>query len=321
MPKNAPEEKIRIGISSCLLGEEVRFDGGHKRDDYVLNTLSHFFKWVPVCPEVEIGLGTPRETLRLVGDVSAPRMVTTKTNIDHTDKMAAFAQAKSQALAGMNIHGYILKKDSPSCGMERVRVYGDGNMPARNGTGLFAQALKDKLPYLPLEEEGRLNDFRLRENFIVRVFCHYRWGQLMANCPRAGDLVDFHTRHKLLIMAHSEKHMRELGKLVGQSGQTNFEALLQKYAELFFAALSFKSTNKKHANVLQHIAGHFKKHIDSRDKAELKQNIDDYRLGLVPLIVPLTLLKHYTNKFDISYIREQIYLNPHPKELMLLNHV
>lgn len=318
---NIFEIKLRLGVSTCLLGENVRFDGGHKHDVYLTDILAKFVEWVPVCPEVEIGLGTPRESLHLAGDPESPRLVTTKTKIDHTDAMRKFAHTKIAQLQRLNLNGYILKKDSPSCGMERVRVYAEKGMPARNGVGLFAQALMEQMPTLPIEEEGRLNDAKLRENFIVRVFCHYRWQRLLEKKFSLHDLVTFHTQHKFLLLAHHENNYRALGKLVAEAKAYKPKELQEAYAQLFFAALRYPATAHKHTNVLQHIAGYFKKQLDERDKRELQDTIADYHQGFLPLIVPLILIRHYADKFDIAYIKDQVYLNPHPKELMLRNHV
>lgn len=314
-------DAVRIGVSSCLLGEEVRFDGGHKRDQYVTGILGRYMQWVPVCPELELGLGVPREALRLVGDPEAPRLVTVKTNVDHTDGMLAWARARIDALEDMSLDGYILKSKSPSCGMERVRVYTEAGIPSRSGPGLYARVLMEALPLLVVEEEGRLNDPRLRENFIVRVFAHHRWRQLTRTRLGPGGLVAFHARHKLLLMAHSEPHLRALGRLVARARAERPSELARRYAEDFFAALRVKATRRTHTNVLQHIAGHFRKRLDRRDRAELHAMIADYRAGLVPLVVPLTLLKHHIGRLELGYLRDQIYLEPHPRELMLLNHV
>lgn len=314
-------EKIRLGISSCLLGENVRFDGGHKKDQYITNTLAQFFEWVPVCPEMEIGLGAPRESMHLLGRPEAPRLVTTKTKRDYTETMLAYARAKVAQLEKLGLHGYLLKKDSPTCGMERVKVYNDDHIPSKTGVGLFARVLLEKMTSLPVEEEGRLSDPRLRENFIVRVFCHFRWQQLQQQKPRVGALVRFHAQHKYLLMAHSPKHLSELGRLVAGAQAFTPKELLARYAELFFAALRRPASPKKHTNVLQHLTSYLKKQLDERDKQELHATIKDYHAGLLPLIVPLTLLRHYVRKFDLAYLQDQIYLNPHPKELMLLNHV
>jgi uncharacterized protein YbgA (DUF1722 family)/uncharacterized protein YbbK (DUF523 family) len=321
-PHGSSEIKIRLGISTCLLGENVRFDGGHKHDQYLTGTLGSFVEWVSVCPEVEIGLGTPRESLHLAGDPEAPRLVTTKTNQDHTTAMLKFAQAKIEQLKRLQLNGYILKKDSPSCGMERVRVYAEKGMPAtRNGVGLFARALMEKMPNLPIEEEGRLNDPKLRENFIARLFCHQRWQLLREKPFRLADLIAFHAQHKFLLLAHHEKNYREMGKLVAEGKSHAPKKLLARYEAFYFTALRHPAPRRKHANVLQHLAGYFKKQLDEKDKKELHLTIADYQRGLLPLIVPLTLIKHYINKFDIQYLQDQVYLNPHPKELMLLNHV
>jgi len=211
----ASDEPIRIGVSSCLLGERVRFDGGHKRSDFLVETLGHFVEFVPVCPEMEIGLGVPRETLRLVRDGIDPRairLVANKRGLDHTDKMIAFAERRPAALAREELSGYVLKKDSPSCGMERVRVYGPSGMPTRDGTGLFTAALLQRYPSLPVEEEGRLSDPHLRENFVERVFAYRRLRSFFSGRWTLGGLVRFHTVHKLVLMAHSPKAYSELGR-------------------------------------------------------------------------------------------------------------
>lgn len=314
-------DKIRLGISSCLLGENVRFDGGHKKDQYITKTLAQFFEWVPVCPEMEIGLGAPRESLHLLGRPEAPLLVTTKTERDYTETMLAYARAKVAQLEKLGLHGYLLKKDSPTCGMERVKVYDDNHVPTKTGVGLFARVLLEKMTSLPVEEEGRLSDPRLRENFIVRVFCHFRWQQLQQQKLRVRALVRFHAQHKYLLMAHSPKYLSELGRLVAGAKALTPKELLARYAELFFAALRRPASPKKHTNVLQHLTSYLKKQLDERDKQELHATISDYHAGLLPLIVPLTLLRHYVRKFDLAYLQDQIYLNPHPKELMLLNHV
>ena len=314
------EATIRVGISSCLLGEKVRWNGDHKEDHYVTGTLAQFFEWVAVCPEVEIGLGTPRETIHLVGDPETPRLKTTSTDIDLTNQMLKYAGRKVRELEALHLSGYILKRDSPSCGMQRVRVYSDSAMPAKRGVGVFARVLMDRLPFLPVEEEGRLKDRTLRENFIVRVFCYQRWQEFMAGNWKVGHLVSFHTKHKLLLMAHHEPNARQLGRLVAQGHCLKRGELRDRYANLFFAALRHRSTAPKNAKVLQHILGHFKKQVDASDKKELLAAVEDYRRGWLPLIVPITLIKHYVDKFDIEDIKGQIYLNPHPKELMLRNH-
>jgi uncharacterized protein YbgA (DUF1722 family)/uncharacterized protein YbbK (DUF523 family) len=299
----------------------VRYDGGHKRDRYLTDTLGTFFEWVPVCPEVEMGLGTPRETLRLVGDPAAPRLVFAKTGTDQTDGMQAWANERLERLAETDLSGYILKSDSPSCGMERVRVYGAAGMPQRTGVGIFARALMERLPLLPVEEEGRLHDLPLRENFVERVFCYRRWRDLVAGGLTRGRLVAFHAAHKLLLLAHSPKHYAELGRLVAEAKAHTPHELESRYGTRFMTTLGLKATPKKHANVLHHILGYLKRDLDGPDKAELVAVIEEYRLGLVPLVVPLTLFRHHLARISVPYIQEQVYLNPHPKELMLRNHV
>jgi uncharacterized protein YbgA (DUF1722 family)/uncharacterized protein YbbK (DUF523 family) len=296
---------IRIGISSCLLGEKVRYDGGHKRDPFIVETLGQFFQWVPVCPEMELGLGTPRESLHLVGDLAAPRFVTVRSQRDHTAAMQQYAEERLAALATLGLHGYILKRGSPSCGMERVRVYSQTGTPPRHGRGLFAQALMQRFPLLPVEEEGRLHDMGLRENFIERVFVYFRWGVLLASSPQPKDLVQFHTQHKMTLMAHSRRHYQRLGQLVAQAGEHPLTELLSRYGALLMQGLAIKATTKKHANVLYHLAGYLKKQLDAADKEELVACIENYRQGYVPLVVPLTLLKHHLRRHPTPWVLER----------------
>ncbi len=315
------DEPIRIGISACLLGEKVRFDGGHKRDRYLTDTLGQYFEWVPVCPEVEVGLPTPRPSLRLEladGDV---RMVVTKEGRDLTRAMRSYAKSRVAALAEKELRGYLLKKDSPSCGMERVRVYKEKGPPNRNGRGLFAEALLARYPLLPVEEEGRLHDPMLRDNWVTRVFAYHRLCGLWKGRWKVGDLVRFHTAHKFLLLAHSPQDYRELGRTVAAAKQIDRKELRAQYDTQFMAALTKKATRKKNTNVLQHILGFFKKEIDGPSRQELLAHIEDYHGGLVPLVVPLTLVAHYVRLLDVEYLRDQVYLAPHPKELALRNHV
>lgn len=313
---------IRLGISSCLLGENVRFDGGHKQDLFLLKTLGRYVEWVPVCPEVEIGLGTPRESLRLVGSPESPRLVAPKSGSDHTTAMRSWARVRLEELTALNLHGYVLKKDSPSCGLFRVRVYGEKGMPSRTGQGVFARELVTRMPLLPVEEEGRLHDMRLRENFIERVFAYYRWTHMLDTDGTAAGLVRFHTAHKLTVMAHSPPHQLEMGRLVARAGSRSWDKILVAYGQLLMEALQVLGTTKKHANVLHHLMGYLKKVLSSPDKAELLRLIDEYRRGLVPLVVPLTLFQHYFRRYPVpDWVHHQVYLNPYPKELMLRNHV
>ncbi|MGW8195724.1 MAG: YbgA family protein, partial [Desulforhopalus sp.] len=242
---------IRIGVSSCLLGNPVRYDGGHKHDRYITGTLGTYFQFVPVCPEVECGLSIPREAMRLVGDPDAPRLVTNKTGVDHTDRMNDWAKKRVNELAEENLCGFIFKSKSPSSGMERVKVYDANNVPRAIGVGLFARAFKERFPLLPVEEEGRLHDLILRENFIESVFVYRRWRNTVAGFT-AGKLVTFHTRHKLLLRAHSEKYYRELGRIAARAGTIDPQLLCTSYQDNLMTAMRLKPTVKKHVNVLLH---------------------------------------------------------------------
>ncbi len=312
---------IRVGISSCLLGQNVRFDGGHKLDTLITETLGQYFEWVPVCPEMEIGLGAPRESLRLVQDAESARLIATKSGTDHTHAMTDWAGKRLEELAQLNLHGYILKKDSPSCGMERVRVYDRKGMARRTGSGIFAGLLRQRFAMLPVEEEGRLHDLSIRENFVERVFSSHRWQEFLSTKPQRGDLVDFHTRHKLTLSSHSDGHYRRLGRMVADLGKRKMSEVLDDYGRLFMETLRVRATARKHANVLFHILGYLKKEIDGGDKAELIASIESYRQGLVPLIVPITLLVHHLRRHTVPWLQEQTYLNPYPAELMLRNSV
>jgi uncharacterized protein YbgA (DUF1722 family)/uncharacterized protein YbbK (DUF523 family) len=316
--------RIKIGISACLLGEEVRFDGGHKRDRFITDVLGPHVDWVSICPEVEMGLGTPRETLRLVrpDGPGGLRMLTTRTGVDHTDAMNRWAGKRLEALAREeNLCGYILKKDSPSCGMERVKTYGAQGMPERSGRGLYADALLRRFPTLPVEEEGRLSDPRLRENFIERIFARRRLKDLFGSGWGMRPLVRFHTAHKMSLLAHSTTKYQVLGQLVARGQETSKRELRDAYERLFMETLSIVATTRRHANVLMHMAGHLKKVLDAGSRQELVQAIDEYRRELVPLVVPLTLLRHHVRVHGIDYLAGQTYLEPHPRELMLRNHV
>lgn len=312
---------IRLGISRCLLGDEVRFDGGHKRDHFLTDVLGRYVEWVPVCPEVEAGLGTPREAMRLVGNPRHPRLMTITSAHDHTAAMETMIQERLESLDKMELSGFVFKKGSPSCGLDRVRVYTERGMPSHSGSGIFAQAFRNQYPLIPLEEEGRLSDPSLRENFIERVFSYHRFQDLVRTGITSHALIRFHTIHKYLLLAHSQRHYEAMGRLVGQAKRYRARELALKYGELFMHALAMKATVRKHVNVLQHIVGYLKNRLGTHEKTELLGVIDDYHRGLTPLVVPLTLVKHYVRIFDVRYMHDQVYLNPHPKELMLRNHV
>jgi uncharacterized protein YbgA (DUF1722 family)/uncharacterized protein YbbK (DUF523 family) len=310
--------QVRLGVSACLLGAKVRFDGGHKRNRFLIDELGRYFEFVPFCPEVAIGMGTPRPSIRLVGDVLAPRALGSRdAGLDVTDALQAYSANRARRL--QDLSGFIFKKDSPSCGMARVKVYSDKNMPQRDGVGIFARAVQQENPLLPVEEEGRLNDSALRENFVSRVFVYARWQALCQQGLSKKGLLDFHTRHKLLLMAHSPIAYRELGRLLAQSDNATLDELADRYVERVMEVLKAPASRKRHVNVLQHILGYLRKHVDAARRADLVDVIDDYRRGIVPLIVPVTLLQHHFHSNPHPWISRQVYMNPHPRELMLRN--
>ncbi|VGO12484.1 hypothetical protein PDESU_01037 [Pontiella desulfatans] len=315
-------EKIRIGVSACLLGEKVRYDGQHKHDSYITGTLGQWFEFVPVCPEFELGLGVPRETMRLEGDPENPRLVTGKTRRDLTEPMLAWCSRRVKELERENLCGYIFKSKSPSSGMERVKVYPTGGgMPVNKGRGLFAHAFMQHFPLLPVEEEGRLNDPALRENFIERLFTLKRWREMLAEDDSRAGLVKFHERHKYLLMSHSIPHYRELGRIVADVKGKRLPAVQAIYHAQLMEALRLRATIKKHVNVLEHMAGYFKRQLGPDEKQELVETIASYRQAHVPLIVPVTLINHYVRKYQEPYLGQQYYLKPHPTELHLRNQV
>jgi uncharacterized protein YbgA (DUF1722 family)/uncharacterized protein YbbK (DUF523 family) len=315
------DEPIRLGISSCLLGAKVRFDGGHKHDRYLTDVLGEWFRWVPVCPEVEIGLGTPRPTIRLVQGGKHPRLVEPKSGEDLTERMEIYSRRRVDELMAKDLDGYVLKRASPTCGMERVKVYTEAGMPVASDAGVFARILMERWPTLPCEEEGRLNDPMLRERFIEHVFCRHRWRTLVRRGLSRRSLIAFHTAHKLLLRAHNEAGYRRLGRIVASAGTIPDAELFDSYEAEFNAVLSARATRKRHANVLYHVLGYLKQVLDPFEKQEAVALIEDYRKELVPLVVPITLLRHHAAKHDVDYLKGQLYLEPHPRELMLRNRV
>lgn len=314
-------DKIKLGISSCLLGEEVRYDGQHKLDRYLRDTLGQFVEYVPVCPEYELGLGVPRETLHLEGDPANPRLVFTKSGKDITHDMKSWSVERLNALEREGLCGFVFKSGSPSSGMERVKVTNEKGMPERKGAGIFARAFMDRFPLLPVEDEGRLHDPGLRENFITRIFTLKRWRDTVAPDPTRGNLVAFHTRHKFMLQAHEEKGARALSRLVAHAKEMDPGELYDAYLAGLMRTLKKRATVRRHTNVLQHMMGYFKKQLTADEKQELLDVITRYHDELMPLIVPVTLLNHYVLKYDQDYLRGQVYLNPHPIELKLRNHV
>jgi uncharacterized protein YbgA (DUF1722 family)/uncharacterized protein YbbK (DUF523 family) len=314
-------EKIKLGISTCLLGENVRYDGGHKLDRFLTDTLGQYVEYVPVCPEVECGLPIPRESMHLEGDPDSPRLVTTRTKQDMTDRMVQWARNRVSELEKEGLCGFIFKSDSPSSGMERVRVYNEKGMPVKKGVGMFARIFMEHFPLLPVEDEGRLHDLKLRENFIERIFTLKRWREALERKENQGNILDFHTKHKSLILSHSPKHYQAMGKLVARAKELSLRELYRQYQILLMEFLQLKTTPKKNANVLMHMMGYFKEELSSDEKRELLEVIENYRQEYIPLIVPITLISHYVRKYNQPYLKEQIYLNPHPLELQLRNHV
>ena len=313
--------KIKLGVSTCLLGEKVRYDGGHKLNRYVRDTLGQYFDYVPVCPEVECGLPVPREALRLTGDPETPRLVTNKTGHDYTEHMQTWGRKRLAELEQEDLCGYIFKSRSPSSGMERIKVYREQDgMPVNTGVGIWARLFMEHFPLLPVEDEGRLNDPLLREHFIERVFVYARWRELVRNGFTAGDLIDFHSRHKLLFMAHSPKLYKEMGSFVADFKQLSRNELIEAYQRLLHQAMQEKAGVKKHINVLQHLLGYFKNDLTADEKQEFLDLVEAYRQGDVPLIVPVTLVNHFVRKYQEPYLGRQYYLNPHPGELRLRNH-
>ncbi len=317
---HTPAGRIRVGISSCLLGEAVRYDSGHKQNRYITRILGRFFDFVPACPEVAIGLGIPRPPIRLRGDPENPRAVgVTDSTFDVTEKLERYAQSRVQSTRAFS--GYIFKRGSPSCGMERVKVFDSNGMPSSHGAGIFARRLMEEIPLMPVEEEGRLTDPVLRENFITRVYVYHRWQQMREKGVTAGRLVEFHTRHKMLIRAHGEVGYQRLGRLVAEAGTREIGELADEYLDTLMKTMRRPATRKQHSNVLSHLAGYLKRDIDRGDKAELVRLIDEYRQGRVPLVVPITMLKHHFRRCPDPYVGHQFYLEPHPEELQLRNFI
>ena len=314
-------EKIKLGISSCLMGEKVRYDGGHRLDPFLKETLGQYMEYVPVCPEVECGLPIPRESMHLEGNPESPRLVTSFTKREITKQMIKWAKKRVIELEKEDLCGFIFKSNSPSSSMERVRVYNEQGMPIKKGVGMFARILMEHFPLLPVEDEVRLHDPQLRENFIERIFSLKRWRETLSKKESRGNLVDFHTRHKLLILSHSPKHYQRMGNLIAHAKDLPLKELYLRYQTLLMESLRLKTTPKKNANVLQHMMGYFKQELSPDEKKEVLEVIDHYRQGYIPLIVPITLIKHYVRKYDQSYLKQQVYLNPHPIELQLRNHV
>ena len=302
----------------------MRYDGSHKRDAFLTVTLGRFVEWVPVCPELEIGMGVPREAIRLVASADGVpsgservRLLGVERGTDWTARMTGFSLERVQELSSLELCGYVLKQDSPSCGMDRVPVAGS----SRRGRGLFAEALLTALPDLPVEEEGRLSDPAVRENFVERLFAYRRVRTLFSGRWTVGGLVRFHTAHKLQLLSHSRAGYTALGGLVAGAGTTKVRELAVVYERMFMRTLARLATPGRHTDVMMHIVGHLKQSIDVADRDELLGSIEDYRNRLVPLVVPITLIRHHVRRLGVHFLREQVYLDPHPRALSLRNHV
>ena len=313
---------MKIGISSCLLGNKVRYDGQHKLDRFLRDELGPYVYWVPVCPETECGLGIPREAMRLVGkDTDSARLFTNKTFIDKTDQMLDYINEKLDELEKERLRGFIFKSKSPTSGMRGVKIYTEAGMPSHRGSGIFAREFMKRFPNLPVEDEGRLHDAGIRENFIETIYVYDRWLKYLDNDKSIAGLMNFHARHKYLLMSHSPALLKELGKIVAAINKESHSDSVMRYERTLLEALHLKTTPRKHTNVLQHIMGYFKNVLSPDEKAELLEVIERYRNTLVPLVVPLVLLQHYVRKYQDPYLLEQWYLHPHLDELKLRNHV
>ena len=311
---------VRVGISACLLGDQVRYDGGHKKNAFAVDKLAPLVEFVRVCPELELGLGVPREPIRLVQQDDHVRLMTSNTAEDLTDRMESYAEDRITRLEKMGLDGFILKKDSPSCGMERVKIHMDNGHNQKVGRGVFAEVLMRRMPLLPVEEEGRLCDPVLRENFMQRVFAYRRLQEMFRDSWRARDLVRFHEREKLLLLSHDPEASRALGRIVAQVRQLSQDDVAVQYQRLFMETLSVQVTPRRHCNVLQRMVGFFSGSLSPDQHDEVMEVIEDFRKQLVPLVVPLTLLQHYVSRFSVEYLSRQSYLAPVPKQLMCRNY-
>lgn len=315
----ASREGIPVGISACLMGEQVRYNGGHKRSRYCLEVLQDRFAFEPFCPELEAGLGVPRDPIRLVGlQGEEPRVQGTRDpSLDVTERLAEVSE--DFAARHRHLRGFILMKGSPSCGLERVKVYHPNGMPSHADSGAFVRALRRHFPELPLEEEARMNDPVLRENFITRVYAFDDWKRRVEAAPSYHALLQFHSRQKYLLMAHHVEAYRELGRYLAESSKLPLEEAMAHYLQRFMAALVRPATRKTHANALMHVLGYLREAVDGETRQDLLAAIEDYRLGHVHLVVPIRLLNHYVKRHGSDYIRAQTYLDPHPYELGLRN--
>ena len=311
--------KIKVGISSCLLGNEVRFDGGHKHSRLCSDNLSRYFDFIPECPEVASGMSIPRKPIRQIGDINSPSVVAVHDNsLDYTDQLNTFSKNKAKQLD--HLCGYVFMQKSPSCGVFRVKVFQESGYPAAEpGRGVYAKAVMDANPLLPVEESGRLEDAVLRENFITRVYAYHNWQHLNKQGLSHHSIIEFHASYKYCLMARSPTHYVELGRLLADAGKHDIDELAKRYFSLLMEKLSILATRKTHTNVLMHLQVYLKKVLSAKEKQELGNIIDQYRTNQVPLIVPITLLKHHFSNHPDPYIAKQAYLQPYPDDLSLRN--
>ena len=314
------ESRIKLGISACLLGQKVRYDGGHSHDPFLTDTLGQYVEYVPVCPEMECGLGVPREALRLVGKPDSPHLVTLHTNQDFTGRMVKWAKKRLFELGKEDLFGFIFKSNSPSSGMEKVKVYNEIGMSPKKGSGIFAGIFMERFPLVPVEDEGRLHDPELRENFIERIFVLKGWREMLEKKWGMENLAEFHTRQRLMTLSHSQKHHRLMENVADEAKELSIKERYEAYETLLLDALKLKTTPKKNGNVLKHIMGYLKKQLLPEEKQEVHDIIEKYRKGCIPLIVPITLMNHYAQKYELSYLSKQSYLQPHPIELQMRSH-
>jgi len=313
-------ERIRLGVSHCLLGEPVRYDGQHKRNAFVVDTLGPLVDFVPVCPEVECGLGVPREAMRLVGPKEKPRLVTIRSGRDLTGQMQDWIKPRLESLAKENLCGFIFKARSPSSGMERVKIYNEKGGVSGYGAGLFAAAFMARFPLLPVEEEGRLNDPLLRDNFVERIFTLRRYRDAVQGARNLKPLMTFHAAHKYLLMAHQPARVRAMGQLLANSAKGAVRETTAAYEAMLLETLTAKTTTVRCINVLQHMIGYLKQQLTADEKQEFAELLADYRRDDVPLIAPIVMLRHYVRKYNEPYLATQAFLYPHPLEMRLRNH-
>jgi uncharacterized protein YbgA (DUF1722 family)/uncharacterized protein YbbK (DUF523 family) len=314
---NKSGSKPQIGVSACLARQPVRFDGCFIANPFVNNECSEFFDLHTICPEVEMGLGIPRPVIQLRDFDGEIRLVFSKNpENDITNEMREYSERKLDALPPLD--GYIFKKDSPSCGVFGVAVKNDkSGMRKRNGIGIFAQAFKERFPEIPTEDEGRLNDKGIRENFLERVYAHYRWRHIDIAQNPLQAFRNFHKNYKLMLMAKDNSAYRQLGRTAASVNKNNFAEVKQEYFQLFMQAMSKIPSQGHHVNVMMHILGYLKDHLNKKDKVELLEWFETYRENRVTRITPLSLLQHHFNRHENEYMAEQYYFSPFPGKLML----